>query len=312
VKLIVLLSLFFISNANAYKMTIYTDQADQASANSVISTFKKTYPFNQFEMDFEVKVVKPDELKCAPMNGIARLLGCDSLNIARDAGSRGVDQALIIKHSKMYGGSGGAIPIMSSSSPPSTIIHEYLHTLGLCDEYEYSVNEADYYCTEGGANLVLIAPNPKGYFNDADARAQHMGQIPWASLIKSTTPISRPPSLGTGVVNHSTYSSANTSSGPNKVNSAVGLYEGKTCKNTSISKNVSWQPGGEASIMEFLDAGLGAANEQIVAKILASKGVRRKVAVAMPAPNIIDSNSAVDKSDKAMDKESSNSGTISR
>jgi hypothetical protein len=312
VKILALLSLFFISNAFAYKMTIYTDQPDQKSANDVLSTFKKTYPFNQFEIDLEIKVVKPEDLKCAPMHGIARLLGCDSLNIAADAGKRGVDQALIIKNSPQYGGSGGAIPVMSSSSPPSTIIHEYLHTLGLCDEYEYSVREADYYCSVGGANMVLIAPDPKGYFSDADARAKHMGQIPWSSLIKSTTPISRPPSLGTGIVNHSVYAIPNTASEPNKLNSAVGLYEGKTCKNAVLSKNISWQPGGEASIMEFLDAGLGSANEQIVAKILESKGVRRKASVGRADAGIYDSRSPVNKSDYGSDSNSSYSRTISR
>ena len=311
-KVLALLSLFFISNAFAYKMTIYTDQPDQKSANDVLSTFKKTYPFNQFEIDLEIKVVKPEDLKCAPMHGIARLLGCDSLNIAADAGRRGVDQAIIIKHSPEYGGSGGAIPVMSSSSPPSTIIHEYLHTLGLCDEYEYSASEADYYCSRGGANMVLIAPDPNGYFRDADARTKHMGQIPWSSLIKSTTPISRPPSLGTGIVNHSIYASPNTTSEPNKINSAVGLYEGKTCKNAAISKKISWQAGGEATIMEFLDAGLGAANEQIVAKILESKGVRRKVSVTSTPPGVVDSRSSVNKSDSGTDSNSTYSRTISR
>jgi hypothetical protein len=311
-KFLVLLNLLFISNAFAYKMTIYTDQPDQTSANEVISTFKKTYPFNQFDMDFEVKVLSQSELKCAPINGIARLLGCDSTNVARDAGRRGVDQALIIKHSSEYGGSGGAIPVMSSGSPPATIIHEYLHTLGLCDEYEYSASEADYYCMSGGANMVLIQPDPKGYFSDSDARSKHMGQIPWGSLIKSTTPISRPPFLGTAQVNFSTQSSWNNSSNPNKLNSAIGLYEGKTCKNATINKKVSWLPGGESSIMEKLSAGLGSANEQIVAKILASKGVRRKVAGAIPNPSVVDSNSPVNKSDKPTDKENSDHGTVTR
>jgi hypothetical protein len=301
-----------ISNAHAYKMTIYTDQPDKDSADKVISTFKKTYPFNQFQIDFEVRLLKPEELKCAPLYGISRLLGCDTLNIARESAMKGVDQAMIIKHTPVYGGSGGAIPVMSSSSPPSTLVHEYLHTLGLCDEYEYAVTEADKYCMSGGPNMAMIAPDPKGYPSDADARSKHMGQIPWASLIKSTTKISRPPFLGTGSVNHSALSSSNSSNEPNKMNSAIGLYEGKTCKNALISHRVSWQPGQEATIMEYLEAGLGAANEQIVAKILDAKGVKRKTAETRSNPAVVDSRATVDKSDKGADKNSSYSGTAER
>ena len=311
-KYVSLFLYLLISNAHAYKIMIYTDQADKASANEVISTFKKTYPFNQFQIDFDVRLLKPEELKCAPLYGIARLLGCDTLNIARESAVRGVDQAMIIKHSSDYGGSGGAIPVMSSSSPALTLSHEYLHTLGLCDEYEYAVTEADKYCMLGGPNMAIIDPDPKGYPSDADARNKHMRQIPWASLIKPTTKISRPPFLGTGTVNHSAMSSVNSSNEPNKLNSVIGLYEGKTCKNALVTHRVSWQPGQEATIMEYLEAGLGAANEQIVAKILDSKGVKRKAIEQKANSAVVDSTAPVDKSNKGADKSNSYGSTIER
>ena len=121
--LMLFLCTFGISNAFSYTIAIYTDQPDSSKANEIVSLFKKTYPFNQFEINYEVKSVAADQLNCHPMNGIARNLGCDSENIARDAASHGVDQAVIVKNVSEYGGSGGSIPVISVNSPERKIIH---------------------------------------------------------------------------------------------------------------------------------------------------------------------------------------------
>lgn len=280
----------------AYKMTVYTDQPDQSKAREVVRTFESTYPFNQYEIDFEIKTVSADELNCSPFRAtkadgteevITRNLSCSSSNIARDAASRGIDQALIVKNVPEYGGSGGSIPVMTVGSTPRMMLHEYLHTLGLCDEYEYAAGEAEIYCGDAGPNMTFIQPEP-AYSSDETARGKHSGNIPWYEFIKPTTKITRgnPLSLGTGNVDSSVYATPNSTATASSIGSVVGLYEGKTCKNASPPKK-TWQPGREASIMEFLEAGLGAGNEELVAKILESKGVRRKVTVPPPAETII-------------------------
>lgn len=221
------------------------------------------------------------------MEVINRNLSCNSQNIARDAASRGIDQALIVKNVQEYGGSGGSIPVISVGSTPRMMLHEYLHTLGLCDEYEYAAGEAEIYCGMSGPNMTFIRPEAS-YVSDQAARGQHSASIPWYEFIKPTTQITRgsPLGLGTGNVNSSIYATPNATSSSSSFGSAIGLYEGKTCKNASPPKK-TWQPGSEASIMEFLDAGLGAGNEELVAKILESKGVRRKITVPPPAETII-------------------------
>ena len=197
--------------------------------------------------------------------------------IASEASRLGVDQVFIVKESSVYGGSGGSIPVITTNSTPRMILHEYLHTLGLCDEYTYSASEANIYCSLSGPNMAIIEPNPAGYSSDLDARSQHMSAIPWKTLISENTPVthSTPLKLGTGSVDSSIFATPNTTNSASTLGSKIGLYEGKTCINASPSKK-SWQPGQEASIMEFLDAGLGASNEAMIENILKSRGALLK------------------------------------
>lgn len=281
-KLLLIFLFLYISNAFAYKIVIYTDQDGQAKAKEVQNTFRKTYPFNQFELDIEIKSVPASDLNCNSRYGIARDIGCDSAKIRLESTFKGIDQVFIVKESAVYGGSGGSIPVITSSSPSSMILHEYLHTLGFRDEYMYAASEADKFCgdTDIGPNLVIIKPNPKGYKSDEDARLQHMGQIPWSGSIKNGTPITNNggSALGTGNVSSSVYATPNNTNSPSTFGSAIGLYLGKTCRNANPFK-ATWQPGREASIMEFIEAGLGAGNEVTVDKILETRGAKRKAIV---------------------------------
>lgn len=272
--------LMSLSEAQAYKISIYTDEPNELKAKEVINTFRTTYPFSQYELEIEIKSVSAETLNCGPRYGIERNVGCDTEEISRDAASRGIDQVLVVKNSPNYGGSGGSVAVMTSSSPTSMMLHEYLHTLGLCDEYEYAASEAPLYCGSDGPNMAIIAPKPEGYSGDQNARSEHMGQIPWGEFIKTQTLITSDngTKLGTGSVDPNVYATPNNTNSPSAMGSAIGLYQGRTCKNASPPKH-TWQPGQEASIMEFLAAGLGAGNEAMVAKILESKGVRRKAPV---------------------------------
>lgn len=284
------LLLFSMPKAEAYKISIYTDEPNQVKAREVINTFRTTYPFSQYELEIEIKSVSAAMLNCGPQLGIDRNIGCDSEEISRDAASRGIDQVLVVKNSSVYGGSGGSIAVMTSSSPTSMMLHEYLHTLGLCDEYEYAASEASNYCDASGPNMAMIAPKPEGYSSDQNARSEHMGQIPWAEFIKTQTLITNEngTKLGTGSVDPNVYATPNNTNSASAMGSAIGLYQGRTCKNASPPKH-TWQPGQEASIMEFLEAGLGAGNEAMVAKILESKGVRRKTPAQEVVSNATDS-----------------------
>jgi hypothetical protein len=286
--LMISFSAFFSLSTYAYKISIYTDQTNTKTAREVIKEFKKTYPFNTFEIDFEVVKVEPSALDCPIMNNIKRLPVCDTTKINKDSAKRGSDQAMIIKQSNTYGGSGGGVPTITTATPARTLLHEYLHTLGFKDEYKYSNAECKFYCAEGseGANVAVITPNPNGYSDDSSARGQHSGKISWNDLILPTTQITRQQghslsrsrnaklSLGTGNAG-SGRAKLNNGDQVNRNGKPIGLYQGKSCAN-AIPPMATWQPGAESSIMEDLKAGLGSGVEQMVTKILISRGAKQK------------------------------------
>jgi hypothetical protein len=271
-----------MSSAHAYKYVIYTDDNKTDKAEQVSDMIKTTYPFSKFDIEVEIVRLQPHELECSSKYGIDRLIMCDNADdIQRRAMLAGGDQAMIIKDTEKYGGSsqvGGGVPVMTTAGSARVMLHEYMHTLGLCDEYEYAASEAVMYC--GGAerpNLVFIDPLDP-YAADSMARARHMGQIPWFGDINTNTPITNTGGtrLGTGDVDFGNKAPANASDMPQALSEPTGLYRGKIC-NQAVPKKISWHPGAGATIMENTEAGLGAPLEKIVEKMLVSKGAKMKL-----------------------------------
>lgn len=270
----------FVSPAYALKYVIYTDQSDASRAREVVELMKTTYPFNKHRMEFEIVQLKPEELNCGSANGIDRLLTCDQSTDAINAmtARRGGDQAMIIKDRAEHGGSGanGGIPIMASGSNARVMLHEYLHTLGLCDEYSYSASEANMYCDTMGVypNATVIEPLP-AYSSDNHARREHRIVIPWYGEINDSTKITTGSSLGTGPSSDEKEVPNNTNI-PSVLSEPVGLYPGKICINASPAKK-TWVPGAKKTIMDDYNAGLGAALEKKVDGLLKSKGAPPKM-----------------------------------
>lgn len=271
-----------MSNAHAYKYIIYTDDVKTDKAEQVAAMMKTTYPFSKLDIEVEIVRLQPQELDCSSKHGIDRLIMCDNAaDIQRRAMLAGGDQAMIIKDTDKYGGSsqvGGGVPVMTTSGGPRVMLHEYMHTLGLCDEYEYSEPEAVIYCGDRNRpNLVFIDPLDP-YAADSMARARHMGQIPWFGDINTNTPITNTGGtrLGTGDVDFTNKIPANSSDVAQALSEPTGLYRGKIC-NQAVPKRISWHPGAGATIMENTDAGLGAPLEKIVEKLMISKGAKMKL-----------------------------------
>lgn len=283
--LLVMSSMFAASSAHALKFVIYTDESSGKSSEKVAEVMKNTYPFSKFNIEVEIVKIATSELDCFSSNGVERALTCKNLDsFQKKALERGGDQAMVIKDLNKHGGSatlGGGVPVMASGSNPRVMLHEYMHTLGLCDEYEYPANEADGYCTldSGGANLVMIAPEDP-YVGDRYARNKHRFDIPWFKDIASTTPITNGGGklLGTGSVDYNQNVATNLSRMPSALSETSGLYKGKNCNKAKFPKAV-WHPGGASTIMEKVDNGLGAPLEKIVERILASKGTTRRLQV---------------------------------
>lgn len=276
-KSLVILS-FLSLNLFAYTIGIYTDEAGGAKARQVINEMSATYPFSILDIEYEIIPQTTEQLDCGFRTpGIDRLPTCNSGEQRNHARRNGIDQPIIIMDHERYGGSGGGIPVMTTAAPPATMMHEYLHTLGLCDEYEYSQSEADYYCPymENKENVTLIRPRDN-YESDNRARRRHYDDIKWYAVIASTTPITNGGgsrlNLGTTTSSAQAIAPRNLSTSPTTVGSAIGLYRGRTaCKNASRPFYL-WHPGQERNVMENLDMGLGRANEVIVTRLLLERG----------------------------------------
>lgn len=277
--------MLMMNSAHAYKYIIYTDDVKTDKAEKITELMRTTYPFSKFDIDFEIVTLKPEELPCGSTNGIDRLVTCDSSgDLQKRAMQSGGDQAMILKDSSQFGGSshvGGGVPVITTAADPRAMLHEYLHTLGLCDEYEYKASEAVVYCNpsrDNRPNVVFIDPlNPYG--SDSMAKAKHSFQIPWFGDILSSTPITNTEGtiLGTGDVDSKKRAARNESTEPQVLGEPTGLYKGKVCNNAFPRPRNSWQPGSGVTIMENTNAGLGAPLEKIVEKLLISKGVRTKL-----------------------------------
>jgi len=239
---------FFFHNLQAeYRYVIYTDQEDESAAQEVISTFRQTEPFNEFEVEFEIRQLSTEELGCSrPYEAVPRVIECDTLGILQRTFNDGFDQAMVVSDSDSWGGAAGSVPVMSSSNPSSTMIHEYMHTLGFCDEYEFTTeDEANIYCTpqrfSNYLNATIIEPLDGGYTGDDHARSVHSGDIPWYSTILPTTAIANQ-SLGT----------------PASTQEQLGLYESRTCMRATEHSFHLWKPGNATNIMQDLNFSIGA------------------------------------------------------
>ncbi len=259
-----LVSAFWLSSAAfaAYKIGIYTDQPSQDKSKGLVEYLKNNPPFNKFDVEFVIYPMSTQELNCGPSNGIARLVTCDTQKVQNAAFKNGVDQAFVVSNYPAYGGSGGTIPVMTTDSgiPYSTMVHEYLHTVGFGDEYPYSSSETYIYCTQQNirryVNLAIIEPLAS-YSGDYDARNKHSNQIPWYGKILTETPIATSV-LGT----------------PFPDRELIGLFRAKTCQN-SPQRITVWKPGGSINVMEKLNAGMNEL-EPLVDEAMDSKGLRRK------------------------------------
>lgn len=275
-------SFLVLNSAHAYKYIIYTDEVKTVKAQEVAEMMKTTYPFSKFSIEVEIVRLSPEELRCGSRDGVERKVGCNNIQkIQRKALRAGGDQAMIIKDFASYGGSsqiGGGVPVITTGTSSRAMLHEYMHTIGLCDEYEYPASEARMVC--GGSNkpnLVFINPLDP-YPSDSRAKAKHAKDIPWFGDINNNTPITNSGGtrLGTGEVDAKDMAAKNVSNVPQTLSEPTGLYKGKICNNAPKKKE-SWHPGSKATIMENVNAGLGKPLEKIVERILISKGAKLKL-----------------------------------
>jgi hypothetical protein len=281
--------------AKSYAIAIYTDQPEPTKAKEVIKLFESIYPFNRYAIDYKIVSVAPDFLKCKPYAAGSRVVTCITGNVKAQAAENGFDLAFVVKNMDGYGGSGGGwhpqkreIPVITTSTPAMAMLHEYLHFIGLDDEYVHpTADEAESYCfSVGGENSRMasfVLPNN----SDLDPALSYNEQVrfvPWSSLIKDSTfaamsdirDYKNNSSAGSGARTKSKYP-VNFSDEPTRAITPIGLYLSSACLR-SARGTAYWIPSAEISIMEDTSAGLGPAIEYLVERLLQLEGVRFKSA----------------------------------
>ncbi|MBD64676.1 MAG: hypothetical protein CME62_05690 [Halobacteriovoraceae bacterium] len=274
-----IISIFLFSTlcfAGAKKFVIYTDEPDQTRAQELVQYLQNNPPLSYYNIEYTIEAATSQTLGCSSSDGIARLIVCETERINRMAVRGGHDQAMVVANIDRHGGSGGSVPVMTKAAPNSTMVHEYLHTLGFCDEYEYDQYEAGVYCTrdyfENAHNLALIEPLSGGYNNDSHARSEHNNEIPWYSVIANTTPISTGRSLGT----------PGNSAGAE----VIGLFQAVTCNDKAQMRGKVWKPTSGASIMENLSVSSESLNP-LITSVLEAQGFERREGVELPEVTVI-------------------------
>jgi hypothetical protein len=210
--------------------------------------FQNTVPFNEFELEFEVRQMPTEDLDCSrTYPEVPRIIECDTGHIMTSTFTDGFDQAMVVSDIEGYGGAAGTIPVISSSSPSGTMLHEYMHVLGFCDEYHYlNQQEADLYCRPSNfrryINATVIEPLEGGYSGDEHARSEHADDIPWYSHISSETPIAT--------------SELGTPAGDMSLRNELGLFESATCEHATEQFSL-WKPGSRDNIMRDVSLSIG-------------------------------------------------------
>lgn len=230
-----------------YKFLILADSGAISQAEEFVSLMKRTAPFNQMgkQIVFEIKTIDPKKMNCkSGCSSIQRLICCDIDYALKEAAPAHAHRVLIAT-STATGGAGGRVAIAGTGYPPSTLLHELLHTYGLDDEYEYTISEAKQYCQGRGArsaNVVSIRPR-EPYASDEQARALHGSEIPWFGEIQAPTLITSGTDLGTTPMASwkRVFASAER-------RMTVGLYEGGSCNRVIPT----WKPYFEDNIMKNL------------------------------------------------------------
>ncbi|MBI4349960.1 MAG: hypothetical protein HY550_00830 [Elusimicrobia bacterium] len=143
------------------------------------------------------------------------------------------------------GGSGGTVPVASLNYPLPAMLHEMLHAWNLNDEYIYSQDEADLYCSHSrilkGPNTTAFAAQ-EAYTSDAEAWSRHREDIPWLYEIQSGVPITVSTAAGSGAIVFK------LGTPPAPANTLPGLYAGANCSR----KLPSFRPYGFDTIMKTL------------------------------------------------------------
>lgn len=173
--------------ANSYDVRVIAEAGSEDAALEFIENFRNIEPFKQLAekgvMKIETAPITVTGLNCRGGNsGIARLAQCDMEKIKSLCGD--VDMCPVYTTVPEIGAGNPKYPIVSSSFPWTTMLHEVVHAYGFTDEYAYSRSETTVYCPDkvswhNGHSHVTKRGKEEYYQNASDAEASCRKLIPW-------------------------------------------------------------------------------------------------------------------------------------
>lgn len=139
------------SLAKPYKVKVFSESAAEERAIEYIHNMQNMEPFRQL-IEKKAMVIENVPTIVTGINcrgghlGIPRLAKCDLESIEASCGD--AELCPVYTSVPNIGAGGQRFPIVSSSFPWTTMLHEVVHTFGFTDEYAYTKSESKIYCPE--------------------------------------------------------------------------------------------------------------------------------------------------------------------
>ena len=258
--------LFSVAFARPYVIQIVTDSSGQTNAENFISRASSLEPFKQLIekkiLKFEIPKVL-NHLKCRGGNsGIPRLAQCDLTEVKQVCNEASL--CPVLTSFPDIGAGAQRYPIVSTSFPWTTMLHEMVHTFNFTDEYAYTKSEAPLYC-QGTSWINGSSQIAKNEFPTNEMALEVCKKnIPWCQTALNQ---------GAIVTQKIAEGKFKIGSSPEKCpNTKLGVYLGGSCQQQNSS---TWRPYFCPTVMGYPSLGEDTCN------------VKKRHAIIEQSPNLL-------------------------
>lgn len=227
--------------AKTYKVKVFTEPAAEERAREFIQNMRMIEPFKQLieqnVVQIEVSPLTVTGINCRGGNfGIPRLAKCDLAKVEASCGD--FNLCPVYTSVPDIGAGGPKFPIVSSSFPWTTMLHEVVHNYGFTDEYAYTLSETETYCPKvadwkNGHSHETKKDDEEKYPTKEKAERACKEKISWCqAAIDSGTPVVQQTTDGKFVIGSSAPGSC--------PNVTLGVYTGGSCQ--AKNPKGTWRP----------------------------------------------------------------------
>lgn len=235
-KYLLLLLLSVPALGKTFKVKVFMESGAENRTREFLSELRSVEPFKQLLEQKALIIESPvlvSGLNCRGGNfGIPRLAQCDLDSIKESCG--GADLCPVYTGVPDIGAGAERFPIVSSSFPWTTMLHEVVHTFGFTDEYAYTKKESGIYCPGVKNWQNGHSRNSEDEFSTKDQAEKFCKKnISWCQLaIDSGTQVVTKTRNGKFRIGSPTPSSC--------PDVTLGVYPGGSCQ--AKNPNGTWRP----------------------------------------------------------------------